>query len=164
MITNQAYLFLIFVMNGLLIGFLFDVFRILRISFKTKDFVTYIEDIIFWIITGAIILYSVFVFNNGEIRLFLFLGIAIGVILYMFMFSTYIVKFNVYMIGIIKKIFNYILIIIKIPFELIIKLLKKILFKPISFITINVKKTSVKFSKKLHIPNLIRQKNIKVSK
>ena len=43
MITNQAYLFLIFVINGLLIGLLFDFFRILRLSFKTRDFVTYIE-------------------------------------------------------------------------------------------------------------------------
>ena len=70
MITNQAYLFLIFVINGLLIGLLFDFFRILRLSFKTRDFVTYIEDIIFWIITGIIVLYSIFIFNNGEIRFF----------------------------------------------------------------------------------------------
>ena len=68
MITNQAYLFLIFVINGLLIGLLFDFFRILRLSFKTRDFVTYIEDIIFWIITGIIVLYSIFIFNNGEIN------------------------------------------------------------------------------------------------
>ena len=61
MITNQAYLFLIFVINGLLIGLLFDFFRILRLSFKTRDFVTYIEDIIFWIITGIIVLYSIFI-------------------------------------------------------------------------------------------------------
>lgn len=72
MITNQAYLFLVFIINGLLIGLLFDIFRILRRAFKTSDFVTYIEDILFWILTGFSILYSIFVFNNGEIRLFMF--------------------------------------------------------------------------------------------
>ena len=45
MASNQAYLFLIFTINGILIGFLFDIFRILRKSFKTNDLITYIEDI-----------------------------------------------------------------------------------------------------------------------
>ena len=44
---NQAYAFLIFILNGLIVGILFDVFRILRKAFKTSDFITYIQDIIF---------------------------------------------------------------------------------------------------------------------
>lgn len=51
MINNQAYLFLIFTINGILIGLLFDFFRILRRSFNTKDIITYIQDIVFWILT-----------------------------------------------------------------------------------------------------------------
>lgn len=149
MVTNQAYLFLIFVLNGILIGFLFDIFRILRISFKTKDFITYIEDILFWIITGGIILYSIFVFNNGEIRFFIFLGIVIGIILYMTLFSTYIVKGSVEIIKIIK-----------IPFLFVFKILKKIFFKPISFITINIKK----ILSSLKLPKIVRQKNAKTVK
>ncbi|MBR3002128.1 MAG: spore cortex biosynthesis protein YabQ [Clostridia bacterium] len=155
MITNQAFLFSIFVINGLLIGLLFDIFRILRISFKTKDFVTYIEDIIFWILTGAIILYSIFVFNNGEIRFYIFLGILIGIIFYMTLFSTYIIKFSVEIINFIKKIMGKILKIIFTPFIYLGKLIKKILFKPIAFITINIKKKIYEIIKK---PNLARQK------
>ena len=164
MITNQAYLFLIFVINGLIIGFLFDIFRILRISFKTKDFVTYIEDILFWIITGVIVLYSVFVFNNGEIRFFIFLGIIIGIILYMTIFSTYIIKFNVGVINFIKKIFNGVFRVLKIPFVYIGKIIKKLLFRPVSFITINIKKFTTKFVKNIKITKLMRQKNTKIVK
>ena len=51
MITNQGIIFLIFVLNGFAIGFLFDIFRILRKAFKTTDTITYIEDILFWILT-----------------------------------------------------------------------------------------------------------------
>ena len=75
MVTNQIYLFLIFIVNGILIGLLFDFFRISRKVFKTSDKVTYVEDVLFWILTGFIVLYSIFVFNNGELRLFMFLGI-----------------------------------------------------------------------------------------
>ena len=49
MVTNQAYLFFIFTMNGILIGLLFDFFRISRKVFKTNDVMTYIEDVLFWI-------------------------------------------------------------------------------------------------------------------
>ena len=61
---NQAYSFIVFILNGILIGLLFDIFRILRKSFKTPDFITYIEDILFWILTGIITLYFIFIFNN----------------------------------------------------------------------------------------------------
>ena len=129
MITNQAYLFLIFIVNGLIIGFLFDFFRILRKSFKTADFITYIEDIIFWILTGLIVLSSIFIFNNGEIRFFIFLGIALGIILYMTIFSSSIVKTLVYLIEIIKKFFCCIFNFVSIPFKFMWKIIKNIVRK-----------------------------------
>ncbi len=139
MITNQAYLFLIFVINGVIIGILFDFFRILRKSFKTPDFVTYIEDVIFWILTGLLTLYSIFVFNNGEIRFFMFLGIFIGVALYMLLCSTYIIKFSVFIINKTKKIILKIFNIIAYPIKLIYKILKKVF--------INVKNMTQKTTK-----------------
>ena len=149
MIENQAYLFGIFIINGILIGLLFDFFRILRKSFKTNDFITYLEDILFWILTGIILLYSIFIFNNGEIRLFMFLAVLLGIIIYIMSISSYIIKLNVRIINcfkiIIIKIFN----IMSIPFTYIIKILRKIFFRPISFIIINIKKFSINYSKKL---------------
>lgn len=62
--TNQAYTFIVFILNGIIIGILFDCFRILRKSFKTSDIITYIEDILFWIIAGIITLYFIFCYNN----------------------------------------------------------------------------------------------------
>ena len=69
---NQAYLFIIFILIGFLISIIFDFFRILRKSIKTKDFITYIEDALFWALTALIILYSIFKFTNGELRAFIF--------------------------------------------------------------------------------------------
>lgn len=137
MVTNQAYLFLIFVINGVIIGLIFDFFRILRISFKTKDFVTYIEDILFWIITGGILLYSIFIFNNGEIRLFMFIGVIIGILLYILLISKYIIKVNVYIINILKKI-------VGIPIKILYRFIKKVFFRPISFVIINIRKIFTK--------------------
>ena len=117
MIINQGYIFVIFILNGFLIGILFDIFRILRKSFKTKDIVTYIEDILFWIITGIFLLYSVFRFNNGEIRLYMFIAILIGVLLYMLILSSYIIKINVKIITFVKNLFQKIFNIFFKPFK-----------------------------------------------
>ena len=89
---NQAYLFLIFIVNGLIIGTIFDIFRILRKSFKTPNIVTYIEDVIFWVVSALIVMYSLFVFNNGEFRAYIFIGILLGAVIYMLFFSKFVVK------------------------------------------------------------------------
>ena len=153
MVTNQAYLFLIFMVNGIIIGILFDFFRILRKSFKTADLITYIEDILFWILTGIILLYSIFVFSNGEIRLFMFLAVILGTIIYMLIASKYVIKINVTIITFVKKI-------LLVPINFIAKILRKIFFKPISFVIINIKKISTNLCKNTY-NNL---KNIKFKK
>ncbi len=141
---NQIYLFLIYIFNGLLISILFDIFRILRKSFKTNNFITSLEDIFFWILTAIIILYSIFKFNDGELRGYLFVGIAFGVVIYMLLFSKVFIKINLYIINILKKIFYYIFII---PILFVKKILTKVLISPInniinklmSFLKIKVK-------------------------
>ena len=148
MIHSQLYLFLIFITNGIIIGLLFDSFRILRKAIKTSDFITYIEDALFWILTGLIILYSIFVHNNGEIRLFMFIAILIGLVLYIIFVSKFILKISLTIINIIKKIFLSIFHIVEIQFKAIGKLLKKTFFKPISFIIINIRNYFTKISNK----------------
>ena len=150
MVTNQTSLFLIFIVNGILIGLLFDFFRVLRKSFKTSDIVTYIEDILFWILTGFIILYSIFVFNNGEIRLFLFLGIILGIISYLLFVSSYIIKINVAIIKFFKKVISTISKILLKPIKFLLRIIKRLFFKPISFLIINCRKISTNFIKKIH--------------
>ena len=140
MINNQALLFCVFIINGVLIGLLFDFFRILRKSFKTRDIITYIEDILFWILTGIILLYSIFTFNNGEIRFYMFLGVILGCIIYMLLVSRYIVNTITKIILFFKKIIIKAVNIIIYPFKMLIKMLNKILKKPISFIIINFRK------------------------
>ena len=149
MVTNQAYLFLIFTINGIIIGLLFDIFRILRRSFKTSDVITYLQDILFWILTGFILLYSIFTFSNGEIRFYMFLGVFLGCLIYMLIFSKYFININVKIILVLKKVIGKILSIIIFPIKKIIKFIKKIFFKPINFVTINIKKFTTNYQKKI---------------
>lgn len=127
---EQFYSFIIFILVGFLIGLLFDIFRISRKTFKTSDIITSIEDILFWILTGLLILFSIFKFNNGDIRVYIILGILIGIALYMLVFSKIVINTLVKIILIIKKIISFIIRIILYPINLIIKICKFIT-KPI---------------------------------
>lgn len=126
---NQAYIFLIFIINGLLIGILFDIFRILRKSFKTSDFITYLQDILFWTCAGFLILFSIYTFNSGEIRLFIFVGLLFGIALYLLTISKYFITINVKIITFISNILEKIFIL---PIKFIFKLINKIIIRPIS--------------------------------
>lgn len=150
MITNQAYLFFIFIINGIIIGLLFDFFRILRKSFKTPDIITYIEDLLFWILTGFIVLYSIFTFNNGEIRLYMILAIILGAIIYLLVASSYIIKINVTILNFIKKILKKIFNILLMPFKFLHKIINKIFIKPSTFLIINIRKFSTKLFNNFH--------------
>ena len=114
MVFEQAGVFAIFTLNGIIIGLLFDFFRIIRKSFKITDVGTYMQDISFWILTGIIFLYSMCRFCNGELRWYMVFGVLIGGGIYIITISRYIVSFSVKFVNISKKIF----IIIFYPFNL----------------------------------------------
>lgn len=161
MVLQQMYLFFIFILIGGIVGIIFDFFRILRKSFKTRDTVTYIEDTFLCIFVGIIILFSIFIFASGEIRFFIFLGIIIGIFIYMIAISSAFIKLNVYILEKIKKIICTTFKVIVIPAKYLIKILRKIFLKPIYFIFINFRHF---MSKKYIISNKIIKKVINFKK
>jgi len=146
---NQAYLFLIFTLNGVWIGLFFDFFRILRKSFKTINLITYIEDILFWILTGISIIFCMYHFSDGSLRFFMFLGLLFGFVLYLLTLSKIIIKTVVSLITILKKITHKILKIIIIPLRFLYTMVDKILFRPIYLFSIKTQSFLTKKSKKI---------------
>lgn len=135
---NQIYCFIIFIVVGIIISILFDIFRILRKVFKTPDFITYIEDIIFGVFSGIIIIYSIFIFNNGEIRLYLFLGILLGILSYLCTLSKLFIKFGDKILTFFKKILLF--------SKNVLKFINRNIFRPFSKFINNLRNKIPKFS------------------
>ena len=76
---SEGQIFIVFLIIGLCIGIFFDFFRALRKNFKTPDFVTLIEDILFMASVGIFTINSIIVVNNGQIRFFILLAILFGI-------------------------------------------------------------------------------------
>ena len=151
---NELYIFLLFILTGISIGILFDIFRILRKSFKTLDFITYIQDFLFWIFAGTILLYSIFSFNNGELRGYIFIGVIFGVFLYMLIFRKYFIKASVTIIRILKKI-------IYTPIKFILNIIIRYFIKPLSKIGIKIGNSTKDFFTKIKAKYKINIKNKK---
>lgn len=133
MTLNQLQLFIIFIINGIIIGIIFDTFRVIRQTFNHKDFVIYVQDILFWILAGFILMYSTFVFNDGEFRLFLLVGAVVGFVAYLFTLSKIFIKANVNILNFVKNLISKVLKILLIP-------IRKLLLRPCAFLVINIKK------------------------
>lgn len=103
-----------FCLAGVEISILFDIFRAKRKAIKTSDVITNIEDIIYWIIVGFIIVYTTTKYTSSNVRSYMVIGIAIGVVGYYFLVSKFIVK-------LLTSVFSIILF----PVKKINKLIKK---------------------------------------
>lgn len=144
---NQLYVFFIFILNGFLIGILFDIFRILRKVFKTTDFITYIEDFLFWLLTAFTIIFSIFKFNNGNLRGFIIIGIFIGISIYLLLFSKIFIEINLFIINFINKLLYRL---IFLPLKALYCTIKRIILKPAFFIIINFRRSLFDFIKKVN--------------
>lgn len=119
-IFSQEQIFIFFIIIGIIIGIVFDFFRVIRKAFKTPDSITFLQDLTFFIFSGSFIIYSIIKLNNGEIRLFLFLGIFLGMLIYFLTISNLCVIILYVFVKICKKI-------LKIPyfcFKMLISSLK----------------------------------------
>ena len=100
--VNQLYIVMSFFLSGLSIGLLFDIFRVTRKAFKLPNLIIYFEDILFWILTGLIIIGSICICTDGQIRLYMILMIITGALIYFLLISKYFIKINVKILDIVK--------------------------------------------------------------
>lgn len=81
-ILNQGQEFLCFFVVGVIICFIFDLFRSSRYVFKTSDLITHIEDILFLLISATIIIASILFISSGILRFYIILAISMGILTY----------------------------------------------------------------------------------
>ena len=82
-VSIQIANFLMTIFCGLLIGGLFDGYRVVRGILTPKTLFTGIGDLIFWVVSTLVVFATLLLTNWGEVRLYVFLGLAIGIFAYM---------------------------------------------------------------------------------
>lgn len=126
---DQLYIVISFFFSGIVIGILFDLFRSTRRSFKIPNIIIYIEDTLFWILTGLIIILTIFICTDGQIRLYMILILITGAFIYFSLVSKFVIIINVKLLNLVQSIIHF----ITQPFKIILNFIKNnIKFKKIS--------------------------------
>lgn len=79
----QGQTFVVLCLGGLLVGFLFDVYTAFRSVFRLRrGLLTNIGDLVYWLIVTVVVYVLLFITNGGEVRLYMFAGVVLGVWIY----------------------------------------------------------------------------------
>jgi len=102
--SSQAAAFLATALAGAVLGVLYDCFRILRRVVRHKTVATTIEDAIFWVVSTLLMFIFLLNRNFGDIRSFIFMGLALGTILYFMLLSRFFTKFAMIVLRWVKSV------------------------------------------------------------
>lgn len=118
-LIDEFYIFLFAINYGLIIGVIYDFYRVFRYYSKPKKVLSIIEDLILWLIITVIFFMFLVKNTSGVIRGFVIVGFLTGYICYMKIISKY--NFPILM-----KIFKLILSLINEIIKIILYPLRKV--------------------------------------
>ncbi|HKL98954.1 MAG TPA: spore cortex biosynthesis protein YabQ [Mobilitalea sp.] len=121
-ITVELHFFLTSILWGAIILLVYDILRILRRLIPHNSFFQAFEDLIFWVLASVFIFAMIYTMNNGTIRGFSVIGMGIGMTLYHYVLSEYIVLWTTKLLRLLFKPITFFIGLIKTT-------LKKLAFK-----------------------------------
>ena len=122
---------------GFCAAFIYDILRAARRITAQNTFSVSVQDIIFWLFLGVSTFLLIFRLNYGEIRLFMFLGMVIGMAVYFTVISPVFLKITAYIV----KGVGYVIRIVIYPFSVTADVLKTIFEYFVNFIKKDLKKS-----------------------
>jgi spore cortex biosynthesis protein YabQ len=121
----------VMLLSGLGMGAVFDGYRVVSNELRLPKWWLPALDVLYWIASAVVVFRMLYASNNGEVRAYVFLGLAIGVILHYWLLSKAVVVSVKWSIRAVKACISFVLrlidaIIVK-PILLLYKLAKVIL-------------------------------------
>ena len=122
-IGNEAVFFMVSMLCGMGLVFTYDLFRIFRRLVPHGNIWIGVEDVCYWLFCTVAVFLLLYQRNDGMMRAFCFLGIALGGVIYAFLLSRFVLKICVKILGTIMKFLGKVLGVASKPF---VKIGKKI--------------------------------------
>lgn len=105
-LISPVYAFLFSILLGIFLSIFFDFFKIINFTFEFKNIIIFIQDILYFGISGVITFIFLLAFNNGKISFFIILGEIFGWILWHVIAGNRITYFLSKKIYLLKKFFK----------------------------------------------------------
>lgn len=89
-------------LGGLSLGGLFDLYRVLAGQLRAPRYAYYLLDIVFWLLGTVLIFKLLYMSNLGQVRMFIFIGLLVGVGVYFLLFSKTVIQIILWMIRVVR--------------------------------------------------------------
>ncbi|MFJ7832364.1 spore cortex biosynthesis protein YabQ [Peribacillus sp. NPDC097284] len=122
-LTIQFYTLLAMIGMGSLFGAALDTYNHFLKRSERNKWIVFLHDFLFWIIQGLVIFYVLFLVNEGELRLYLFLALLCGFSAYQALFKDLYLRLLSFVISLVVKLFRF-----------LTELVRLVLFEPIKWI------------------------------
>ncbi|MGL5674878.1 MAG: spore cortex biosynthesis protein YabQ [Cellulosilyticaceae bacterium] len=123
-VNTQTLLFIRAIEIGILFGMVYDLVRIFRKIIPHPNWLVQLEDSLYWLACMFIGFSILYIHNFAEIRLFVFLGMILGGILYLATFSIVFMKIATWIIEWMRRIIKAIIEAVLVPIRWLIGLIK----------------------------------------
>ncbi|MEW9096709.1 MAG: spore cortex biosynthesis protein YabQ [Clostridiaceae bacterium] len=123
-IEHQVKLVVFSLASGIITGILFDIYRIIRGFENPNKVITYIQDILFWIMSSVLVFIFLLYFNYAYVGFYVYLLIIVGIFFYLKLASDIFIKVLHNSISFIGKLLRILKNIILFPIELLIYKIK----------------------------------------
>lgn len=121
-IALQTRVFLYSIGLGMLLGLVYDVFRIIRLIIGNKRNAVFFQDFIFFVLSTFFAFLFFLVINNGRLRFFEYLAMVLGFFSYYFTVGSVLINLSSVVIPSIKSAFRAVARVISAPIRLVVKL------------------------------------------
>ncbi|WP_364154711.1 spore cortex biosynthesis protein YabQ [Paenibacillus sp. LPE1-1-1.1] len=99
----------VMLLSGLGMGTVFDGYRVVTNELKFPRWWLPVLDVIYWMAAALVIFRVLYASNNGEVRAYVFIGLAIGIVIYYFLFSRMVIAAVKWLIGAVRKLISFVL-------------------------------------------------------
>jgi spore cortex biosynthesis protein YabQ len=90
--TRQLETFVCLLVTGIALSFLFDCYRLMRGTVNPRGVITAVTDLLFWLLATAVVFAVLLKSNGGEMRLYVFISLIGGVLVYYQLLSRRAIK------------------------------------------------------------------------
>lgn len=89
----QFYTFSLMVLTGIVLGLAFDAYRVFRgVTGARGGILSHVGDLLFWAVATILVTIALWQGNWGELRLYVFLGLGLGLVIYYWLASRMVIS------------------------------------------------------------------------
>ncbi|ANE45984.1 hypothetical protein SY83_06455 [Paenibacillus swuensis] len=94
-------------LSGVALGVVYDAYRVLCSELRAPRWILSVMDLVYWLFATLFVFRVLYYSNQGEIRLFVFLGLILGILFYFWLIGSITVRIMLWLIGVVRALIRF---------------------------------------------------------